>query len=104
MDKLLLLLFNYNRHNNSIIILMREQRWKEMLILELGDLKETVSTKRNGRLGRGLQKNFFKGGVRVHTSLLPLLLPPHRYCHCYCCHCVVMVLVVVVDVVGGCSC
>jgi hypothetical protein len=56
MDKLFLL-FYYNIQNNSIIILMREQRWKEMLTLELGDLKETVSTKRNGRRGRGLQKN-----------------------------------------------
>jgi len=36
---------------------MREQRQKETLTLELGDLKETVSTKRNGRQRRGLQKN-----------------------------------------------
>ena len=61
MDKLLLL-FYYNIQNNSIIILMREQRWKEMLTLELGDLKETVSTKRNGRRGRGLQKHLKKVG------------------------------------------
>jgi len=61
MDKLLLL-FYYNIQNNSIIILMREQRWKEMLTLELGDLKETVSTKRNGRQGRGLQNNLKKVG------------------------------------------
>ena len=35
----------------------------DILTLELGDLKETlVSTKRNGRRGRGLQNNFKKGG------------------------------------------
>jgi len=62
MDKLLLL-FNYNIQNKSTIILMREQRWKEILTLELGDLKETASTKRNGRQGRGLQKNLKKVGV-----------------------------------------
>jgi hypothetical protein len=34
---------------------------RDILTLELGDLKETlVSTKRNGREGRGLQNNFKK--------------------------------------------
>ena len=55
---------------------MREQRWKEILTLELQDLKETVSTKRNGRVGKGLQKNFKKVGARV----CPLLPPPRHYC------------------------
>ena len=34
---------------------------RDIFTLELGDLKETVSTKRNGRRGRGLQNKFKKG-------------------------------------------
>jgi hypothetical protein len=60
----------------------------DILTLELGDLKETlVSTKRNGRRGRGLQNNFKKGGsegarlvaaavVTATSPLLPLSLSP----------------------------
>jgi len=60
---------NYNIQNNPTIILMREQRWKESLRLELGELKETVSRRRNGRQGRGLQKNLKNVGARVHPLL-----------------------------------
>jgi hypothetical protein len=43
---------------------------KDILTLELGDLKETlVSTKRNGRWGRGLQNNLKKVEARVRASL-----------------------------------
>jgi len=70
---------------------MREQRQKETLTLELGDLKEKVSRKGNGRWGRGLQKNLKKVGVRVGPSLLP---PCHCHCH-FCCHGMVVVPVVV---------
>jgi len=47
---------------------------EERLTLELGDLKETVSRRRNGRQGRGLTKNFKNVGARVRPSLLPTLL------------------------------
>jgi len=59
---------------------------RDILTLELGDLKETlVCTKRNGRWGRGLQNNLTKVEARMHTSLPP---------PCCCClhHCMVVVV------------
>ena len=64
-------------HGNTMghILVMSEgaEVERDILTFELGDLKEiSASTKRNGRQGRGLQKNSKKVGARVHTSL-PLL-------------------------------
>jgi hypothetical protein len=69
---------------------------RDILTLELGDLKETlVSTKRNGRWGRSLQNNLKKVETRVRASLPPLsLLPPCHCCRCRCrcCRCMVVVV------------
>ena len=72
---------------------------RDILTLELGDLKETLeSTKRNGRRGRGLQNNLKKVEA-MRASFPPLSLPPPRRC-CHCrCHCHCMVVVVVLPVV-----
>ena len=73
-----LLLFNYNIQNylTIILIIMSEgaEVERDVLTLELGDLKETlVSTENKWQVGEGLTKTFKKGGAKVPTSL-PLLL------------------------------
>ena len=68
-------LFIYNIQNNLTIILTimcegAEAEW-DILTLELGDLKEAlVSTKRNCRLGRGLQNVTSEGGGGALSPLM----------------------------------